>query len=1196
MAKKAKEKSTSIFDDIDEQIEDKVQVKPENAVNLLAEEGSLPVDWCPYGVDYMPERAKFIGDEEPFTRQEGKAKEWEVINDGDNDLSPIYFTLPTPPKLELIDGYGLDNDDQYFRRLEIPKKLKLLEKKALDSLFEIERRNRQDTVQGYKLYLRYWEMFEAEYDNLTEEINWLKKIWWCRTYGYWCYIDGEPTFIPPDYFDFLNFYYISEAECYPEYRDDVRRKFCFSWYLESCTETFANIDVETGEAVKNADGRYEMIDLGRRVFFGDVEPKTRRTGATHEAIHKILKGSTTRRSHFSSIISFEGNNAEIHYKKKLLPAFDNLLMCIKPMWEGSRRPSTLRLDAPPNVYHIKGLGSAVMFSDSGGLFKNEGDRLNGLLNDEQGKCFRLDTEILMSNGDVRKVQDIKEGDMVMGDDGTPRHVSGITRGYGNLYEIANKFGSFVCNADHVLSLRSSTKSMVGCKKAGDIINHPLKEVLSWSDEKRRNLKIYRKPIIYEGRNVTLDPYFLGLWLGDGSHSDAQVTNVDDEIINYLKEYARLWGGKLVTTNEKSHRISFHSRFKGNPIKTTLKRMNLLYNKHIPSNYLRNTEDVRLQLLAGIIDTDGGRDPKKDHLTYEVVQKRQKLAEQICQLANSLGFWSRIENKVATMKRKDGTVYRCDVFRVKIYGDLYKIPVRVKHKQYIEPTGFRNKNSNVSWFEINPCGQGDYYGFAVDGNHLFMLANQIVVHNSSQLNVNIFERWNINKFTMSTGMGINILDGVYVKNPSTVEQMESTSAPYYRMCMMSDFYKRIPHKGQTVSGFARIFLPAYLRMEGFIDRFGKSVVNEPTERQRRLSPTAIFAVTNKGIKQMLQAERDALIAENTPQSLETYRSIRRKSPFTWSECWLGASGNVGYNLEIVDKRLGELNRLKSFGKSPCKIGYFYRENGNPDGKVLWKNDMDIPKFKMSMDIPDQMTNQREMIEMWDGLSMKIVQSWRPLNGQRFTCGVDPFRNLRANEAKLSNRLGTSMSSSRQSDGGIAILWEYDESLDRGKPRKDWQSGKCILTYRYRPTTQEEFFEDVIMACQYFGAVCYPEQNVESFIAHVLKRGYGGYFLYDIGLDGKQKPLPGRYTGTEVQQEIVREYKDYIAFRGHVENHDDLLTEIKNFSGLEDFTNKDLKVAFGFALLGSKSRYREFLSGSSSDAVDFSGYSLFTKRRY
>jgi hypothetical protein len=462
--------------------------------------------------------------------------------------------------------------------------------------------------------------------------------------------------------------------------------------------------------------------------------------------------------------------------------------------------------------------------------------------------------------------------------------------------------------------------------------------------------------------------------------------------------------------------------------------------------------------------------------------------------------------------------------------------------------------------------------------------------SSNLNINIFERWNVNKFTMSTGMGINILKGAYVKNPSTVEEMESDSAPYYRMCMMSDFYRRVPIKGQTVSGFARIFIPAYLRMEGFIDRFGKSVIEAPTERQIKLSPYAIFAVAKKGARQMLQEERDALLAENTPQSLETYRSIRRKSPFSWAECWLGSSGNVGYNLEIVDKRLGEVNRLKSLGKPPYKVGFFYRDS-YPDGEVKWETNPDMPKFRLSMDIPQAMTNRRELIDVWDGQGQRIVKSWRPINGQRFTCGIDAFRNMREAEAKINSKRGFSLSNSRQSNGGIAILWEYDDSIDHGKAKKEWDSFKCILSYSYRPATQDEYFEDVIMACQYFGAMMFPEWNVEAFISHVFKRGYAGYFLYELGLDGRPKKLPGKWTGQETHQELIREYKDYIELRGHVENHDDLLNEIKLFRGVESFTHLDLKTAFGFALLGSKSRYRDFFGGNNNDNsidLDGSGY--------
>jgi len=1189
-------KKPSIFDVPDSELDDDgLGLKPESIVGLLTKNGKLPDDWCPYG-NYKPEKSVFIGDEPPFPHIEGQAKKWEVINDGDPDLTPIYFTLPNSPEdLSLIDNYGLNPDEQYFHRLELPKKFKILEKKALDILYEIERGSRQDTVQGYKFYLKFWELFESEVENLQDEIEWLKTIWWCRKYGYWFYNDGEPTFLPPDYFDFLNFYYISEAERYPEYRDDRRRVHCFAWYLESCTETFVNIDPETGRAVKGEDGKYEMIDLGRRLFFGDTEPKTRRKGNTHEATGKILKESVTRRSHFSTIISFEGNNAEIHYKKKLLPAFDRLPMCIKPMWEGSRRPTVLRLDAPPNVYHIKGLGSAIMFSDSGGLFKNEGDRINNLLNDEQGKCYGIDTEILMADGCVKKVQDIHNGEYVMGDDGSPRLVFGSVVGRGALYEVSSKFGSFICNEDHILSLKTSMRTLKGGKHIGDVINFPIKEILKWHPQSIRNTKLYRGQIEYKTQDIPLDPYFFGLWLGDGSHGGSSISNIDKEIIDFIFDFVKVNNYTYRFSDNNGHHITNKN---GEDVSCLdiLKNMGVYKNKHVPEVYLRNNREVRLQLLAGLIDTDGARDTRARSRVYDIVQKRKHLAEQICQLANGLGFWSRIENKVARMKREDGSVYECDVYRVKIYGDLHLIPVKIKRKQYVNPTWWVNRNPNRSWYKITPIGDGDYYGFAIGGNHLFMLANQIVVHNSSQLAVNIFERWNINKLTMSTGMGLNILDGVYVKNPSTVEEMESEAAPYYRMCMMSCFYNRIPHKGQTASGFARIFVPAYLAMEKFIDRFGKSVFDTPTERQIRLSPETIFATSGKGARQMFQAERDAYLAENTPQSLETYRSVRRKSPFAWSECWLGTSGSVGYNLEIVDKRLGELNRLKSFGKTPYKVGYFYREHGTTDGRVLWKTDPDIPKFRMSMDLPEQLTNQREMIEVWDGLLGKWTPSWKPINGVRFTCGVDPFRNLKTTEAKASIKLGANLSSSRQSDGGIAILWEYDESLDKDKTKMDWSSYKCVLSYRYRPATPEDFYEDAIMACQYFGAMCYPEQNVEAFLAYVYKRGYGGYFLYDIGLDGKQKPLPGRYTGTEVQQEIVREYKSYIEFRGHVENHDDLLNEIKTFRGLEDFTLKDLKTAFGFALLGSKSRYREFMSNVSSDVVDFSGYGLFEKKRY
>jgi hypothetical protein len=440
---------------------------------------------------------------------------------------------------------------------------------------------------------------------------------------------------------------------------------------------------------------------------------------------------------------------------------------------------------------------------------------------------------------------------------------------------------------------------------------------------------------------------------------------------------------------------------------------------------------------------------------------------------------------------------------------------------------------------------------------------------------IFERWNVNKIAMSRGGGTKIIG--YSMHPSTVEEMDSAGMEYYKLAQLSCFYERMPMTGQTYSGLARIFIPAYKKMDGFIDRWGKSVIDTPTERQIKHSPRAKFALLGKGARETLQSQLDALLAKGTPEALEAYRSRRRKFPMQWADCWLGSSGNVGFNMEILDKRIEEINRLKSFGKVNYKIGYFYRKDNDPNGEVLWKNDPDNPKFRISLDLKEEMANQRDRRDVYDSLKGVWIPSWVPINGHRFTCGVDMFRNLTPVQAKQSSRIGGSVTNSRQSNGGIAVLWEKDNEYP--------DSGRCILSYNYRPPTQQEFMEDVLMCIQYYGAMVYPEQNVERFLEYMNDRGYAGYGLHDIDIStGKFKALPGRYTTPEALQDMFREYKDYIEAYGAVEEHDDLLMQIKGIRGVEDATRNDLFVAFGMCLLGSKSRHREIIGNSNSLVFD------------
>lgn len=964
---------------------EELKLRPEDIVRILSEKGSLPDSFNPYG-KYKVGKLKFLGDTEPPLKKTGYhgADEWILVNDGDDELIPIYISLPKPPPVSKIDGYKLPRDEQVFRRLDMPEGISKLQTMAIDSLGERQRANYQESIQGYKIYREYWAILEAEPEKYKEEIAWMKKAWWHRIYGYWFYNDGQPTYITGDYFDFLQFWYISEANTHPEYRDKDRIKYNFAKYIEECTETFESMDKDTGRALKEADGTYKMRDIGRRVFFGDVEPKTRRSGATHQCVHKVWKGNSTTEGAYGTIISMEGRNAEKHYFRKLLPAWDKYPMFLRPIWTGNRRPTSIKMIEPPTVYDMEGLNSMIDYTDSAGERKNDGDRLNYVLQDEMGKCFGYGTEIIMADGSIKRVQDIRDGEQVMGDDGTPRNVYGCTHGDSEMFSVTSKFGEFICNKEHILSLRSSA-AVAGCKSAGEIVNIPLVDVLKLSDNVKKNLKVYRKP---KGR----------------------------------------------------------------------------FNKHL----------------------------------------------------------------------------------------------------------------DTSWFEIKSIGQGKYYGFAVDGNHLFLLKNQIVVHNT--ITSDVFERWNVNKIAMSTGGGTNIIKNSYAKNPSTVEEMESGGVSYYKLCQLSCFYERMHIKGQTYSGLARIFFPAYVGLEGYIDKFGKSVIDAPTERQIKLSPNALFAMSKKGAKETLQEERDMLLTKGTPEALEQYRSLRRKHPFCWEECWLGSAGSVGFDLEILDKRLGEINREKSFGKLPYKIGNLRRVS-DENSEVVFEENRE-GKFKISMLLPEGLTNRRTQEMGFDASKGAYVPMWKPIGGEMFTLGADPFQYMNKNLAKQS------VIQSRQSDGGLAVL--YDDR--KGK--------QCfVLSYRNRPASQHEYMEDAIMACQYFSCMCYPETNITDLYKHFIERGYGGYLLYQIDIQtGRFKDKPGEFTRQESRDGYFAAVKDFIQFHGAEENHDDILKEFRDVKGPDDMTHYDLFTAAALALRGNMTRTRQVIESQNSMVIDLGDIGMFRKKRF
>jgi len=118
-----------------------------------------------------------------------------------------------------------------------------------------------------------------------------------------------------------------------------------------------------------------------------------------------------------------------------------------------------------------------------------------------GKCHGKDTEIMMYDCSIKKVQDIVVGDQLMGDDSKPRNVLSLARGREMMYKIIPSNGTpYTVNESHILSLK--------CQSTGKIIDILLKDYLK-NIENLNQMKGYRVPINFNSKPVPFDPYIMG---------------------------------------------------------------------------------------------------------------------------------------------------------------------------------------------------------------------------------------------------------------------------------------------------------------------------------------------------------------------------------------------------------------------------------------------------------------------------------------------------------------------------------------------------------------------------------------------------------------------------------------------------------------------------------------------------------------
>lgn len=340
----------------------------------------------------------------------------------------------------------------------------------------------------------------------------------------------------------------------------------------------------------------------------------------------------------------------------------------------------------------------------------------------QGKCLAKGTKVLMFNGDFKKVEDIKVGDLVMGVDSTPRKVLGLGNGKEEMFKVNPIKGEFfTVNKSHILSLKKTGTTFYN--KKGKVIDISIENYLKKSKVFKHQHKLYRVGVNFKEKKVELSPYLLGLWLGDGVSIYPIITVAKNnlEVIKFLEKEAKRLNSELKIRQEQENCIDFAitgTRWSKGKFKEMLEKLNVLGNKHIPKIYKINSRKIRLEILAGLLDSDG----YYNQGGFEFYNTNERLIDDVLFLVRSLGL-------AAYKKRYKAKGFNkiIDAFKVHISGDCSIIPVKVVYKKAKKRK--QKKDVLVTGFKIESLGIGEYYGFTLDKDGLYLLSDFTVTHNT-----------------------------------------------------------------------------------------------------------------------------------------------------------------------------------------------------------------------------------------------------------------------------------------------------------------------------------------------------------------------------------------------------------------------------------------------------------------------------------
>jgi hypothetical protein len=296
-----------------------------------------------------------------------------------------------------------------------------------------------------------------------------------------------------------------------------------------------------------------------------------------------------------------------------------------------------------------------------------------------GKALDADTLIPTPAG-FRKISELSAGDSVFGSDGKSAGVtfhSGLMFNH-RCYRLSFDDGtSIIADAEHLWTAQTYkqrknerrrmpanpqwTNSRPQCRPSDDFSIVTTEQMAGnvHATNGGSNYSIALPSAIeYQVANLPVPPYTFGAWLGDGTSSKPFITSADEEVVQRIRNEG-IWierdaAGSKRTGKASSYRIGKPNPRGGNdrtksPVFLELAQLSVLSNKHIPDCYLTANKEQRLELLRGLMDTDGYA---TDHGRVEFDSTNKRLADGVAELVRSLGVKARISTGRATLYGRD----------------------------------------------------------------------------------------------------------------------------------------------------------------------------------------------------------------------------------------------------------------------------------------------------------------------------------------------------------------------------------------------------------------------------------------------------------------------------------------------------------------------------------------------------------------